>query len=168
MCLTKYDDPDRILTVPSTMSYSLAAVANAMQRFFESATAMPVVQKPLLLSMPAPGFLVNRIPATEYKHHGPGRIYEYRIAHGRDMSEFTCRYRGDLMGYGVTVAALDKAITNYIKEFGPIRERFVVLQTGDWTGRFVVDENTGEDTLVLRLIDTADTRLRKDLEKELR
>ena len=141
------------------MSNSLAAIANALQRFFSP---------PAYKAQHAPGFLVNRITATEYTHHGPERIYEYRISHARNLREFNCTYRGDLMGNRITVAAIDKAITNYIKEFGPIHERFVVLQTGDWTGRFIIDENDGTDTLVLRLIDTADTRLRNELEKELR
>jgi len=63
------------------------------------------------------------------------------------------------MGYGITEAALSRALEDHYILFGPIREKYVVLQAGDWNGYFTIDENTDQRTLILRLTQTADERL---------
>jgi hypothetical protein len=73
--------------------------------------------------------------------------------------EFRVKYQGDLMGYGITRTVLDQALAAH----GPIAEKHVVLQTGDWTGSFTVDENTDPHTLILRLASTADERIATSL-----
>lgn len=106
----------------------------------------------VMSSLPVP--LTTR-QAEPYEHKIGGRIYHYRIPHARTPLEFRVKYQGDLMGYGVTRDALDAAL----KAHGPITEKHVVLQTGDWTGSFTVDENTDPHTLILRLTATADERI---------
>ena len=99
-------------------------------------------------------FITTR-QAQPYVHNGGGRVYHYRIPHARDPMEFRVKYQGDLMGYGITRTALNQALALH----GPIAEKHVVLQTGDWTGSFTVDENTDPHTLILRLTATADERI---------
>jgi hypothetical protein len=70
------------------------------------------------------------------------------------------------MGYGITEAALSRALEDHYTLFGPIREKYVVLQTGDWNGHFTIDENTDQRTLILRLTKTADERIDATLKAE--
>lgn len=141
-----------------------AAIASTWSSFTASGTVGSPAVAQVPLSMPAPGFLYHRLEGQKDASGGPTRLYHYRIAHARDALEFSCKYRGDLFGYNITANALDKALTHHIKTLGPIRERWVLLNTGDWRGMFEVKENTEDATLVLTLVDTADTRLAKDLE----
>ena len=136
-----------------------AAIASTWSSF--SGTVATPAQLPL--TMPAPGFLYYRLEGRQGPDDGPSRLYYYRISHARNSMEFSCKYRGDLFGYNITANALDKALTHHIKTLGPIREKWILLNTGDWRGLFVVDENTEDATLILTLIDTADTRLHKEL-----
>lgn len=94
-----------------------------------------------------------------YRHNMPGRLYHYRAPHAENTLEFRVKYRNDLFGYGLTEAALTQALDEHYALFGPIREKYVVLQAGDWNGFFTIDENTDERTLILRLDSTADERL---------
>lgn len=133
----------------------LRALGGSIAAAFNSFTG--VTHTPPQLLAPAPSlnrFLITRQDAP-YVHHGGGRVYHYRIPHARDPLEFRVKYQGDLYGYGITRAALDEALAAH----GPISEKYVVLQTGDWTGSFTVDENMDSHTLILRLASTADERL---------
>ena len=104
-------------------------------------------------------FITTR-QAEPYVHNGGGRVYHYRIPHARNPLEFRVKYQGDLMGNWVTRDALNQALAVH----GPIAEKHVVLQTGDWTGSFTVDENTDPHTLILRLAATADERVAATLQ----
>lgn len=105
-----------------------------------------------------PTYLVTR-QVPPYNHTVRGRLYHYRAPHAQTPLEFRDKYRNDLFGNGITEAALTQALEEHYATCGPICEKYVVLQTGDWTGHFTIDENTDERTLILRLTDTADWRI---------
>ena len=111
---------------------------------------------------PRPSYLVTR-QVPPYIHSAPGRLYHYRTPHAQTPLEFRTKYRNDLFGYGITETALTRALEEHFAAHGPIREKYVVLQTGDWTGHFTIDENTDERTLILRLTDSADWRIHATL-----
>lgn len=135
---------------------TLAAIGTAVTTFLGTSTAYT----PALADVRLPrfGFLMSR-QEFPYQHTAPGRLYHYRAPHAETPLEFRVKYRGDLMGYGITEAALNRALEDHYTLFGPIREKYVVLQTNDWNGHFTIDENTDPRTLVLRLTKTADERL---------
>jgi len=124
------------------------SIADALNRF------TGIMHTPYGTSLQRPHFITTR-HIEPYVHTGGGRIYYYQIPHARNPLEFRVKYQGDLMGNGVTRDALDVALAAH----GPIVEKHVVLQTGDWTGSFTVDENTDPHTLILRLTATADERI---------
>lgn len=126
------------------------SIADALNRF------TGITHTPYGTSLQRPHFITTR-RAEPYDHHGGGRIYHYQIPHARNPLEFRVTYKGDLMGNGI---ALDQALAAH----GPIVEKHVVLQTGDWTGSFTVDENTDSHTLILRLAATADERIAATLQ----
>ncbi len=111
---------------------------------------------------PAPAmqhrFLLSR-QDFPYRHNVAGRLYHYRVPHAQNPLEFRVKYRNDLFGNGITEAALTQALEEHYALFGPIREKYVVFQAGDWNGFFTIDENTDERTLILRLANTADERI---------
>ena len=140
---------------------TLAAVGNTVTTFLGGGTAYT----PGLAEVRSPrfGFLMSR-QDWPYRHEAvPGRLYHYRTPHAQTPLEFRVKYRMDLMGNGITEAALSRALEDHYALFGPIREKYVVLQTGDWTGHFTIDENTDQRVLILRLTQTADERLQEVL-----
>lgn len=133
---------------------TLATIGGAISAVVGGGTAyMPPVPRP-----PAHNFLMSR-QDFPYRHNVAGRLYYYRAPHAENTLEFRIKYRNDLFGYGATEAALTQALEAHYALFGPIREKYVVFQTGDWNGFFTIDENTDERTLILRLATTADERI---------
>ena len=140
---------------------TIAAVGNAVTSFLGGGT----VHAPARYERPNHLFLMSR-QEFPYQHNVPGRLYYYRAPHVENPMEFRVKYRADLFGNGITEAALTRALENHYTLFGPIRDKYVVLKANDWNGHFTIDENTGHDTLILRLTQTADERLQEVLKSQ--
>lgn len=124
-----------------------AALANAWNTIVRP-TPEPF---PMMKSMVAPNFIVN----THFTPPPTQRIYEYRMREATTPIMFLGLMQSDLMAYPYTRGDLIRALETYYATHGPIKAHTVILDTRDWIGRFVVDENVNDNVLVLQLVDRA-------------
>ena len=103
-----------------------------------------------------PSFVIQR----EFRSPTSLRIYDYCIANATVLLDSA---RSDLLGNEVTFRALEKALSEYTEGVGPITAHTVILDAGNWIGRFIIDENKNTEVLVLRLVEGADMRMLKEL-----
>lgn len=156
MCCVNVTGAALVWAASTMIRSTLAAVGNAVTSFLGGGTVHAPAPPPRNL------FLESR-QDRPYQHNVAGRLYHYRAPHAQSPLEFRVKYRMDLMGNNITEAALSRALEDHYALFGPIREKYVVFQTGDWTGHFTIDENTDPRTLILRLTQTADDRIQEFL-----
>jgi hypothetical protein len=136
----------------------IRAAANAVYNAYETFWRPTQKPDPPRVAMVAPNFIAS----AQFNPPRTQRIYEYRMKHAADIMMFMGVATGDLMGYPYTHAELGRALETYYKTHGPITTHTVVLDAQDWIGRFVIDENTNDQVLVLRLVEGADVRICKD------
>lgn len=150
------------VTVRKSPTRACTMLRNTFAAISAAIAGGSVAHTPALTASPKQAFLVSR-QEVPYQHTAPGRLYHYRSSCAETPLEFRVKYRMDLMGNYITEQALNRALEDHYTLFGPIREKYVVLQTGDWNGHFTIDENTDPRTLILRLTKTADERLEEVL-----
>jgi hypothetical protein len=149
-----------MVSLNSTM---LRAFANSMMNAWRDFTT-PMSDKTVTtvntasrqLSYAQPSFVIQR----EFRPPTSLRVCDYQITNATGLLYAA---RMDLLENKVTFCALEKALDEYTEGVGPVKAHTVILDTGNWIGRFVIDENKNTELLVLRLVEGADMRMLKEL-----
>lgn len=90
-----------------------------------------------------PGFFVMHMPPP-YAHEG-GSLHEYRVPWVQRADDFMVACWRDV---GEAHNALYDALNYYMWEH-TIVEREVILKTRSWAGRFIIEKNSSESTLMV-------------------